>query len=135
MENNKSFVTFVVVRPDGKILMQKRDDGNGRLIPYPNRWTIPGGDVKNAETHLYAVVREIKEEFALDVASNQCHFLFSYDHDDVMGEQIFLCRVGGGTKPILHEGAAMQWMTMDEIGKLPLAFEKNSILLQIGRSL
>ena len=135
MGNNNRFITFVIVRSDDRILMQKRDDGNGKQIPYPNMWTIPGGDVQDTETHLHAVVREIKEEFKMEIASDQCRFLFSYDHDDVVGEQIFLCHVSDGVQPILHEGAAMQWMVMDEIKKLPLAFEKNKILSQIASNL
>jgi len=35
-------VTFALISPDGMVLMQQRDDGNGRVIPYPNHWCIPG---------------------------------------------------------------------------------------------
>lgn len=124
-------VTFIIMRPDGKILMQQRDDGQGKEIPYPNMWTFPGGEKEEQESHIEAVIREIKEEYDLDISTDQCGLILSYDHDKNLGDQIFVCRVTQDTNPKLLEGRAMQWMSLEKIKKLSLAWQLNKVLQQI----
>lgn len=124
-------VTFILRRPDRTILMQLRDDGRGRPIRYPNTWTFPGGEKEEEEAHLETTVREIYEEFRLRVSLGQCRFLLSYDHDDFVGDQVFLCEVPQDAKPELHEGAKMKWMSLEEIEDLTLAFQLDRILPQL----
>jgi 8-oxo-dGTP diphosphatase len=62
--------TVVLRRPDGTILMQLRDDGRGTSIPYPNMWNFPGGAVEPDEEPFDAAIREIAEEFEINLAKN-----------------------------------------------------------------
>ncbi len=124
-------ITFILVRSDGKILMQKRDDGRGKEIPYPNMWCFPGGGKESGESHIETTVREIKEEYGLDVPIDSCKLIFSYDHDNNLGDQVFACEVPQDASPKLYEGAEMRWMTMEEIKKLQLAWQQNKVLDQI----
>ncbi|PKY62228.1 hypothetical protein RhiirA4_488350 [Rhizophagus irregularis] len=42
-----------------------------------NLWQVTGGKVENRESSLQAVLREIKEETALDIKKDECIFLFN----------------------------------------------------------
>ena len=56
----------IVVARDGRILCQLRDDKSD--IPFPGYWTCsPGGHVESGEPLHEAIVRELKEEFEIDV--------------------------------------------------------------------
>ncbi len=127
-------VTFLLVRPDGKILMQKRDDGKGVSIPYPNMWTIPGGGIEKGESPIESVMREIEEEFGLKITARECRSVLVYDHDDV-SDNVFLCRFDDSQKPFLHEGAEMKWMTLGEVKILSLAWGQNKILQNLEQTL
>jgi 8-oxo-dGTP pyrophosphatase MutT (NUDIX family) len=51
---------IVMVRKDGAVLMQHRDDKQG--IFYPDYWGYPGGSVEDGEDFKAAAVRELYEE-------------------------------------------------------------------------
>lgn len=60
----------MVFDPDGRILCQLRDDRPDIL--YPGYWTCsPGGHVEPGEPPELAVVRELKEEFEIEVSDVQ----------------------------------------------------------------
>jgi 8-oxo-dGTP diphosphatase len=128
-------VIFIIQRPDGKILMQKRDDGNGQKIPYPNMWTIPGGCMEEKETRQETVSREIKEEYNLDIKPEDCELIALHDHDNTMEAPIFLCKVDQDAKPKLQEGSEMAWKTMEEIEDMTLAWECHKVIEEIKRKL
>lgn len=57
----------VVTDPKGRILCQLRDDKQG--ICFPGYWTCsPGGHVESGEIPRDAIVRELREEFEIEVA-------------------------------------------------------------------
>lgn len=120
--------TVIVQRPDGTILMQLRDDGNGSAIPYPNMWNIPGGAVELKEQPLEAAIREIAEEFEITLDPGSCTEIFCYSHEHAAIDHIFLCPTPDNTIPTLHEGAAWRWMTLSEIAGLELGFEQTKIV-------
>lgn len=124
-------VTFIIIRPDRKILMQLRDDGRGKQILYPNMWSFPGGGRDGSESYLETVLREAREEFGLELREEQCELFMEHPHDGHTINQVFLCRVGQDVAPELHEGSSIEWMTMQEIKKLPLAWEFSKALPKI----
>jgi 8-oxo-dGTP diphosphatase len=121
-------LTFVLLRPDKKILMQLRDDGNGQKILYPDMWTIPGGGREKGESDIEGIVREIKEELNLDILIDELEFIFEFIHDGNILDKVFLCRVPQDIEPELHEGAAIKWMTLEQIERLKLAFASEKII-------
>ena len=135
MMDHTEGISFVLVRPDGMILMQKRDDGGGMKILYPNTWTIPGGHREGAESLLEAVIREVKEEFNLDIAPPQCKHVFTFMLDHNTKEEVFICRVPQHSSPELFEGAEMKWMSFEQIKQLELAWGKNKMLPQLEKKL
>ncbi len=127
--------TVLLQKPDGTILMQLRDDGGGKSIPFPNTWNFPGGIVENEEQPVDAAVREIAEEFEIPIRPADCKEIWSYTHEHAARDHIFLCPVAAETRPILHEGAAFAWMTLDEIARLELGFDQTKIVAYLSRRL
>ena len=50
--------------------MQLRDGGRGVPIPFPNMWNFPGGAVEPHETPIEGAMREIAEEFEIQINPN-----------------------------------------------------------------
>ena len=116
-------VVFALVR-ENKILMQQRD-GNCKRFPF--MWCIPGGGCNKGESYEYALLREIKEEYNLDLELSQCKHVMDYsDGDDPL--RVYVCKINPDQEPKLREGMAMQWMTLDEIEKLELGFHQQGII-------
>jgi len=75
-------VVFCVIRPDGKIIMTRRDD-------YPeNIYRIPTGGIGYGEDVTDAVFREVREELGLDVRirdfAGVVRIRFEYENESVM---------------------------------------------------
>lgn len=123
--------TVLLARPDGTLLMQLRDDGRGKPIPYPNTWNFPGGLVEAGETPLEAAIREIAEEFEIVLDPGDCVEVWRYEHAHAAVDHIFLCKVPAEVAPVMHEGAAWSWMTPQEIAGLKLGFEQEKIVAHV----
>jgi 8-oxo-dGTP pyrophosphatase MutT (NUDIX family) len=115
-------VAFLIVRPDKKTLLQLRD-GNSRK--YKNLWCFPGGVCEEGEEYLDTVVREAKEEYELDIDKKDCTLLMTRIADN---QHVFACRVDGKQEPVLHEGADMKWMSIDEIKNLAIGYNQGNII-------
>jgi 8-oxo-dGTP pyrophosphatase MutT (NUDIX family) len=94
-------------------------------------WNFPGGAVEPHETPIEGAMREIAEEFEIQINPTICHEIWSYTHEHAAIDHIFLCAVPADIRPVLHEGAAWAWMTLNEIAKLELGFEQAKILAHI----
>lgn len=129
--NKTISATLLLQRPDGKILMQLRDDGRGNPIPFPNAWNFPGGVVEPGEPPVQAAVREVFEEFRIKIDPAACCEIFRYTHQHAAVDYVFLSSVPSDTEPVLLEGAAWAWMTLEEISEIELAFDKAKILASI----
>lgn len=123
--NKITGVTFIIIRPSGEMLMQLRDVYSKR---YPNTWCFPGGTIEPGEDEIKTVVREIKEEYKLNIGTGNCKELMIYDLLYGVSAKVFICTVYDEQNPVLHEGADMKWMMLDEIKKLPLGFEQEKII-------
>ena len=120
----KLCATVILVDQAGRILMQLRDDGNGKTIPFPNMWNFPGGGAEGDESAMEAAVREIREEFEIDLDPADLQPIFSYSHRHAATDAVFACQLADDVDPVLHEGAAMAWKSLDEVASLPLGFEQ-----------
>ncbi|QPJ65296.1 MAG: NUDIX domain-containing protein [Candidatus Nitrohelix vancouverensis] len=80
----QEFVGAVVVGTDGKILCQLRDDIPG--IQFPGRWTCsPGGHMEAGEVPRQAILRELQEEFGIEVERLELLDSFSESEASVKG--------------------------------------------------
>lgn len=59
------FATVLLVDPDGRLLLQERDE---HPVIDPERWGAPGGHVEDGEDFEAAAYRELTEETALVLA-------------------------------------------------------------------
>lgn len=117
-------VAALIVSETGRYLLQLRDDIPG--IFYPGHWGCFGGAVSDGESPRASLVRELTEE--LEFAPEHCEEFIRFDFD--------LSKVGGQGKlyrlyyvvPVtenrvadfrLHEGAAMDLLTPEEIFAKP----------------
>lgn len=122
-------VIFILLRPDGTVLMQQRDE---RCRRYPHTWCFPGGGSEKGESFKQTAIREIKEEYNLEVEEGNLVILMSR----YLGRQkVYLYKVSQDVNPVMAEGAAMKWMGIDEIKKLKLGFEQGNIVGKLEKYL
>jgi mutator protein MutT len=110
-------VGAVIRDGDGRVFLAKRGEHarNER-----GKWEFPGGSVEFNETLSHAVVREVKEEYGIEI--EVVELLDVVDHI-IPGERqhwvspTFLCRVKSGVPSILepHKCDAIGWFAIDEI--------------------
>jgi 8-oxo-dGTP diphosphatase len=103
---------------NGKVLVQKRkmDRHMGGL------WEFPGGKVEPNETLIAALVRELKEELGITVASDNLVPLNFSSGELEQGELIlllYICRTWQGTPEAL-DADAMLWVWPSELARLPM---------------
>lgn len=84
------------------------------------------------EEPLDTVVREVAEEYELVVRKEDCTHIYTR----YFGRHFtYACILEGNQKPVLHEGADMRWMSMEEMQKLNLGFYNKEILPALSRFL
>lgn len=123
----KKGVNAVIRRDDNKLLLQLRDDGRGKDIPYKNMWSFFGGHVELDETPIDTVVREVNEETNFSLTSRDCTLITSYIHDS-FESHVYYCDVKNTGNLVLKEGKDYGWFSLDEIKQLSLAWHQNEIL-------
>ena len=97
-----------LVDADGRVLLAKRPEGKTMA----GLWEFPGGKVHGGETPEAALIRELREELAIDtVESCLAPFTFaSHRYDDFhLLMPLYLCRVWRGT-PMAQEGQELAWV-------------------------
>jgi 8-oxo-dGTP diphosphatase len=71
-------VTAAVIVHNGKILLTKRKAD----VPYPLLWEFPGGKVEPGEDPRDCIVREIREELAIEVAVTGIYEVVYYKYPE-----------------------------------------------------
>lgn len=141
-------VTFALIAPSGEVLMQQRDNGNGKVIQYPEYWCIPGGshDEENeGDSPAELAIREIKEEVGLSIEQQRLGPLtfFRREKDGGM-DYVFSCALTDEEYQYLKErvarqdfgeGKAWQFVGLGQIKTMDLAFEQDKIIPDLERRL
>jgi 8-oxo-dGTP diphosphatase len=97
-----------LIDPDGRILVCRRP----ATKVWAGWWEFPGGKVEAGESPENAVVRELKEELAVDIVDScLAPFTFaSHAYDDFhLLMPLYLCRIWKG-RPTAREGQALRWL-------------------------
>ena len=99
--------------------------------PFKGSWALPGGFVEYGETVEIAAIRETKEESGLDIELDGMVGVYSDPHRDPRGHIISICFLGhkiGGELVADTDASDVQYMEIDEISKIELAFDHHKIL-------
>ena len=111
-------VAVALVDADGRILLGQRPAGKAMA----GLWEFPGGKLDAGETPEAAVVRELKEELAVDIAESCLAPLTFASHaypDFHLLMPLYVCRVWRGTpKPLQHQ--QLKWVQPREMTALPM---------------
>ena len=81
----------------------------------PLKWEFPGGKVEQGESNAHAIIREIKEEFDIDIEVVQEHPYYLHDYPTFTLKLIPLEVAIKGGKLILKEHAAYKWVPATEL--------------------
>ena len=107
-----------LVDADDRVLLARRPAGK----PMAGLWEFPGGKLHEGETPEAALIRELREELAIDtVESCLAPIAFaSHTYDDFhLLMPLFVCRVWHGT-PQPREGQELAWVRPRDMNKYPM---------------
>ena len=83
---------------------------------YKDGWEFPGSKVESGETPQQALVRELKEELAIDVSVGEFICTVDYDYPAFhLTMHCFYCTIAGGKTPELLEHEAARWLNRAEL--------------------
>jgi 8-oxo-dGTP diphosphatase len=101
-------VAAALIDGAGRVLLTQRPAGKALA----GAWEFPGGKVERGETPEQALVREMKEELAIDVKLSSLEpFTFaSHAYEELhLLMPLYLCRAWQGA-PAPREGQALNWV-------------------------
>jgi 8-oxo-dGTP diphosphatase len=111
-------VAVALIDADGRVLLAQRPEGKSMA----GLWEFPGGKVDAGETPEAALIRELREELGIDVASNcLAPFTFashSYEKFHLL-MPLYVCRVWQGIVTPL-EGQVLAWARPNRLADYPM---------------
>ena len=123
----------VIFNEEGKIFLGKRGK---KARNEAGKWECPGGALEFGESFEDTLIREMKEEFDIDI--EVIDQLAAFNHLIPEDRQhwvalAFLCRIKSGTPKILEPEKCDEigWFTLNEMRKMPLTIASARRLKQI----
>lgn len=119
-----------IIKDGDKIFATQRGYGE-----FKDGWEFPGGKMEPGETPQQALVRELKEELAIDV--NVGEFLCTVDYDYPtfhLTMHCFYCSVIGGELTLL-EHEASKWLKMTELHSVNWLLADVEVVAALERNL
>jgi 8-oxo-dGTP diphosphatase len=107
-----------LIDADGRVLLARRPEGKKMA----GLWEFPGGKLNDGETPEAALIRELKEELGIDVAS-VCLAPFAFASHEYerfhLLMPLYLCRRWKGT-PKPRENQALAWVRPNKLADYPM---------------
>jgi len=111
-------VACALIDPDGRVLIAQRPEGRSMA----GLWEFPGGKIEADERPESALIRELKEELAIEV-NEAClaPFIFaSHAYPDFhLLMPLYVCRRWEGT-PRAVEATALKWVHPRDLASYPM---------------
>ena len=107
-----------LIDSDGRVVLAKRPEGKAMA----GLWEFPGGKVEQGETPEKALIRELKEELAINtITSCLAPLAFaSHDYDDMhLILLLYACRRWHG-QAIHQEGGEIAWVRAPRLRDYPM---------------
>lgn len=106
-------VTAAVVERGGHFLVTRRLKGTHLA----GTWEFPGGKCEPGESLQDSLIREMREELAVNCTVGAEIFTVSHDYPDRRVElHFFACTLEG--EPVPQLGQAMQWVSREQLSTL-----------------
>ena len=117
-DTSLTVVAAALVDGEGRVLLQQRAEGRQMA----GLWEFPGGKVEPGERPEEALVRELREELGIDVASDAlapAAFASAELGDRHLLLLLYICRSWTG-EPEALDAAMLQWVRPVEMRALPM---------------
>ena len=111
-------VAVALIDIDGRVLIGRRPEGK----PLAGMWEFPGGKVHDGETPEAALIRELREELAIDTAASCLAPLTFASHayeDFHLLMPLYVCRKWKGIVTPL-EGQTLKWVRAGDLPGYPM---------------
>ncbi|MEM8686493.1 MAG: (deoxy)nucleoside triphosphate pyrophosphohydrolase [Pseudomonadota bacterium] len=111
-------VACALVDPDGRVLLARRPEGKTMA----GLWEFPGGKVLPDELPEAALIRELKEELAIDVTAACLAPLTFASHAYEAFHllmPLYVCRKWDG-QPVAQEGQELKWVRPPRLRDYPM---------------
>ena len=117
-----------VIRDGEKFFENKRGYGE-----FKDGWEFPGGKLEPGETPEEALVRELKEELAIDILVKDFICTVEYDYPKFhLTMHCFYCEIQRGTPQLLeHENA--KWLSLAELNSVNFLPADVEVVMKIKR--
>ena len=112
MENQKKRIHVVaaLIRRDSEVFATQRGYGN-----YKDWWEFPGGKIEEGETPEEALIREIREELAVDISADAYLTTVEYEYPEFhLSMACYWCSITEGHLTLLEHEAA-RWLPLDDL--------------------
>ena len=126
-------VGAVIVNKKGEIFLAKRGKKARNEI---GKWECPGGGMKFGDTFENTIIREMKEEFDIDIEVTEALEPFNHLIPDEKQHWValaFICKIKKGIPKILEPDKCVKisWFTLTEMAKMDLTIATKERLRQM----
>ena len=112
-------VVAAIIKNDNRILCVQRNEN--KLSYISKKYEFPGGKMEPNETKIETIVREIKEELAMDIIVNEEFLTVTHQYPDfLLTMHSFICTCKN-TDLILNEHIDYKWLEMNNLEHLDWA--------------
>lgn len=107
-------VACAIIERGRKVLCTQRSES----VSMPLKWEFPGGKINEGESPQECLKRELAEELGIEVTIGAPLSVSTYQYPAFSVTLYpFICKIKSG-EIILHEHAAMKWLTPEELRNL-----------------